>query len=238
MNQYQYQMPKLSQTNKVIIILTVCLFILDSIGKKFLGFNLSSIFGLSIHQVLKGYIHQVFTYCFIEHSLFGVLFNGILLWFIGSELEVLWGKVQYAQFLLASSLGGSIIFLLISVLFIGTSSALSIFPLIGLTGVCSALCLAYAIIYPERLFSIMFLFPIKAKYFCLIIIGMEFYRGFFSPAGILSWGHLGTMLSAYLFMLYRANKKIILRKNRLRKSRLKIVKTQESESKVPPKYWQ
>jgi membrane associated rhomboid family serine protease len=195
----QFVLPKLSPFNKIIIIASVALFLLDSILSKAADVSLLALFGLAAGTFLKGFIWQIFTYPFISRGLLEVVFNCIMMWFIGSELENIWGRKRYVYFLLFSWLGAGFIYLLVSALFF-SSGPVYFLPLTGLAGATSALCLAYAILFPNREFTFMLLFPMKAKYFCGILIAMSLYQGFFSSSGALAWGHLGAMLFGYLYM--------------------------------------
>jgi membrane associated rhomboid family serine protease len=192
----QFVLPKISLINKSIIIATVVLFLLNTILAK-TGVSLYQYLGLSSPGFLKGFVWQVFTYPFMSTGLMEVVFGCIMIWFIGSELETMWGKKRYTYFLLFTWVGGGLMFLVMNTIFFGAAAVLS-----GLAGATSALCLAYAIIFPDREFTFMLIFPMKAKYFCGILIAMSLYQGIFSGAGgaVLAWGHLGAMLFGYLYM--------------------------------------
>ena len=193
--------PPLGRANKTILITTGSIFLLSSILEVALSVNLTTILGLSTKTFWEGHIYQIVTYPLISHGLINFVFNGLILWFIGSTFESTWGEKRYIIFLLGSILGGGIFFLFISILFLHHSH-LAFYPLTGLSGACSALCIAYAVIYPNRIVTFMLLFPMKAKTFCFILIGIELYQGFFSPGGILSWGHIGTMISGFFMMIF------------------------------------
>lgn len=195
----QIMVPTLSFINRVIIIASVALFLLDSILLKTVGVGLVPFLGLSAATFFKGFVWQLFTYPFVARGLIEVVFNALMIWFIGSELESLWGKKRYSYFLLFGWLGAGFIYLLVSALFFSGSPVYTL-GLTGLAGISSALCLAYAILFPNREFTFMLLFPMKAKYFCAILIAMSLYQGIFSQGGALAWGHLGAMFFGYLYM--------------------------------------
>jgi membrane associated rhomboid family serine protease len=195
-NQYQVHVPKLSKVNKIIIILSGSLFLLESILHKLFGKSLLLYLALSGDSFFSGHFYQILSYPFVGGGFFEVLFNGLLIWFVGSELEDIWGKRKYLSFLIVATLGAGLIFLLISNLISGVK-----FPFFGLMGLSNFLLMAYAIIFPNRLFTFMFIFPMKAKYFCLFIIGIQLFSGIFSPMGALSLGHLGAMATGYIHMV-------------------------------------
>ncbi|MCK5882995.1 MAG: rhomboid family intramembrane serine protease [Bacteriovoracaceae bacterium] len=228
-------LPQLSKTNKVIIIAMVAAFLLGSIMKEFADFQFATLLGLSTANILRGNILSPFSYPFIGTGLMEVVFNGMLFWFIGSELEPLWGRKRYLTFMAVSLLGGALIFLFLQFMFMGTS----LLSLTGMAGVTSSMLVAYAILYPDRTFLFMLIFPVKAKYFCMLLIGMQLYMGIFSPSFILAWGHLGAILSGFLYMAYVANAKNFKGmpsfKAKKKKNHLKLVDDEDKSN--GPKYW-
>ena len=87
----------------------------------------------------------------------------------------------------------------------------------------------------------MLIFPMKAKYFCALLIGIQLYMGFFSPSATLAWGHLGAMFSAFLFMVIVSSPKfknlseIYLKKRKNKsKANLKLV---DDDDENGPKHW-
>lgn len=246
MQQSQIHVPRLTYVNKIIIIISGVLFLLGAILGKSTGISLPLQLGLSGAKFFSGHIYQVLTYPFVGNGLFEVLFNCLLLWLVGSELEEIWGAKRYAKFLFASSLGASVLFLLLATIFYSGSISYAL-PLTGLMGVTNFLLLAYAILYPDRLFTFMFIFPMKAWIFCILIICIQLFYGIFSPSGILSLGHLGALISGYLYMLFVSTDrfknyfKSKKRQKKVSKSHLKLVRDDEDDDddeNPPPKFWQ
>jgi membrane associated rhomboid family serine protease len=198
----QFQLPQLSKINKTVIIISVALFVLSSVLQAGGGgVNLAIWLGLSANGFFHGHIYQLLTYPFINSSLLGVVFNCLILWMLGSELERMWGGWRYILLNLISMVGSAVIYLLVTLLFFSSNPAIFSAPLHGLIGICNFQLLAYAIIYPDRIFTFMLIFPMRARYFCMILVAMQLYMGFFSPGANQAWGHLGGMLSGYLGML-------------------------------------
>lgn len=250
MNQVQMQMPALTKINKVIMITTGILFLLDSILSRAAGFSLTAVLGLSASGVSQGLIYQLVSYPLIERQLLAVIFNGLLLWFLGSELESQWGSKRYLQFLLASTLSAAIIYVIIGFSFLADSQVFA-FPLSGLQGIAASLCVAYGILYPERTFMFMMIFPMKAKWFCALLVGMELYTGFFSPMGALAWGHLAAMAGGFAMLIWFTKSKLrksqknsnysLKMEKRRGKAHLSLVEEEqkkEDDENHPPKYWQ
>lgn len=224
----QIYLPRLSFINKIIIIASSVLFILD-----FIVHGLSAYIGLSAAGILNGNIFSIITYPFLSHSLLEVILNCLMLWLMGSEFEENWGRTRYLKFLGTVVIGGGLIYFLVSFLFFRNSLVFS-YPLSGLSGIVSALCVAYAVIFPTRIFSFMMIIPIQAKYFCLILAAIALFQGFSGPSGVGAWGQIGAITSGFLFMYLVSRKKTQKPKPKGR-AKLSIVKDNDEE---PPKYWQ
>jgi membrane associated rhomboid family serine protease len=245
----QIQVPQLTKVNKFIIASYVGLFILSNILSKSSGVSLASLMGLSYSGVSSGNIFQFLTFPFVDSNFTGVLFNSILIWFIGSELESKWGMKFYIKFLAISTYSAGIFFILLS-LVVGRSVA--VMPLYGPAGTVLALILAYGVIYSERVMLFMMIFPMKAKYFCMILGGIEIFMAMFSNHSNAAWSHLIAMLSAYLFLKYKSYqaqgvtfKSIKEHRHRAKmKSKLSLVEEDEVDNAPKkhdpdkPKYWQ
>ena len=233
----QIHMPQLSRVNKVILIIMVTLFILDSILAKSAGVSLVSLFGLSMSGVKSGLIFQFVTYPLVSKGLLEVVFTGLLIWFLGSELEKHWGERNYITYLFLVSF-------LTGVFYLGISAALSsagFVPIYGMNVFSSAMCVSYAILYPDRVFQFFMIIPVKAKYFCMILAFMNLYNGFFTPEGSMAWAQVCAMLigGGFVYFVHTPMYRLTFGKLKWKsskerqKSKLRIVEKEER----PPKYW-
>jgi membrane associated rhomboid family serine protease len=74
-------------------------------------------------------------------------------------------------------------------------------PSIGASAGIYGILLAYALIYPEQIIYFYFLFPIKMKYFVMIIGAIALYSSVASgQGGIAHLAHLGGMVFGYLYL--------------------------------------
>ena len=221
-----YNLPQLSFINKILIFVLAIGFILQNI------FPLDKILVLS-SSIFSGHIYQIITYPLVGGGIFEVVFNCLLFWLIGSELEILWGRKKYLMTLLIGTVGGGLTYVAFSAFFPSSG------PLYGPSGLITLLMVCFAILYPHTLFSFMFLIPIKAKYFAMLVVGIEFYMGFFSPSGISSFSHLGGVLAGYLFLFQWPKFK-----KRKPKGHLYLIKglkngqeNRNNDDDFPPKIW-
>lgn len=244
MDHSQIYLPKLSLVNKVIIALSALFYVSGAILQQTSSFNLTNYLGLSAERFLAGHIYTLLTYPLLSHSILEVILNCLMLWLMGSEFESNWGTKRYLSFIFSVIAGGALFFVAIATLFFKNGSVF-LFPLTGLSGIVSSLCTAYAVIYPDRLFSFMMLIPIKAKYFCFILVAISLSQGLSGPLGVGAWGQLGGILAAYLFMVVISHRNFkelsqkmanfgSVSKRPKSKAKLTIVKDDQDDS---PKYW-
>jgi membrane associated rhomboid family serine protease len=242
----QFQSPPLSKINKIIIFTSVGLFVLSQILASS-GSSLVPVLGLSVSKLFSGHVYQLFTFPFIERSFMAVLFNGLVVWFIGSELEKTWGEKLYLQFLAACTLATAVLYILIVTVFYNNPISMG-FPIIGLNALCYGMLGAYAIIFSDRELTFMFLFPMKAKYFCLLLGGIQLYSAFTSPYAKSAWAHLAGLVFGVGFLRIKAyltvRSRNLLKSNKdakRKKSGLYIVKDNEKpgegDDDDKPKYF-
>ncbi len=227
MPQVAFHVPNLSPWNKKILILSGTLFLIQTFTL-FMGIPLADWLGLSFHRFFSGAIFQIITYPFMQSGFFSFLFNALLIWFIGSDLERSFGVKKYLLLLLTVVLSCALFFLLTIFLFFKEHSLIH-YPMMGLSGITYALLLAYGLEYKDQVMSFMMIFPMRAKYFCLLLIGIEVYLAVFSADSrnaIVSWGHLMSFAVTFLF-LRKAPKK-------QQKTKLRVISREEE----PPRYWQ
>lgn len=239
MTQYQFQAPPITKTNKILLIIAGACFLLGAILKAIGAFSLVSILGLSGGGLFSGMVWQLLTYPFIETQLMNFLFNALLVWFVGSELEGLWGTRIYLRFLLLVTLGVGLIFCGVGLLFFfGTPVYFA--PVHGLNGVNFALLIAYAMLYPDRQLSMMMIFPMRARTFCWILVGIEAYMALFSSY-LTAWAHLLAMGISYLIIHFQSRpliKKVLNSTFATKKGGKKHLYVVKDDDQNPPKYWQ
>ncbi len=239
----QLYVPPLTKLNKIIIASVAVAFILQTVLQKVSGVQLAMLFGLTPNMFFSGYIYQLLTYPLVQTGLMGAIFDCLIIWFIGSELETNWGKKTYGLFLATSLIVAGLFYLVIAKVFFNGMS-----PLMGVTGLSYSLLLAYSILYPDRILTFMLIFPMKARYFCMLLIGILFFTGLLSNA-VTSWGHLAAMFGGFGHMYWttmsRANKDsmgIKFKRSASKKSKanLYIVKDgdDEQDKDKDPKYFQ
>ncbi len=162
--------------------------------QQFIGGPLIAGLGLTPLRVLQHYwLWQVFTYLFLHGGIFHWLFNMLVLWMFGRELEVRWGTPFFLKFFFICGLG--------SALFVLVVSPNSPIPTIGASGAVFGILTAFAMLFPHAVMYLYFVIPMKAWQAVVLFGLIEFFAGMSGGgAGIGRFAHLGGMVTAYLYL--------------------------------------
>jgi membrane associated rhomboid family serine protease len=248
MNRYssQYAVPRVSPVVKVLLIASAVVFFLSLVLERAAGINLTALFGFTPARLLQGFVWQPFTYVFLHATFFHLLFNLLVIWTVGSELEDLWGRKTFLGYLLVCGLGAALTYGLFSLVGFGPGPNA---PVVGSSGIVYGLLLAYGILFGDRTMYFFMLFPMPARYFVMLLGGIELVSSvFYSNTGVAHLAHLGGMLFGFLFLVsmaqWRKREKIDQRARQAEKERQKRLKkaghlklVQEDLEKDDPKTW-
>jgi len=186
-------MPHLPPVTKALILICVGVFC----AQYLLPAQLESLFALWPLQSGRFMPWQLLSYAFLHGSEWHLFFNMLALWMFGAEIERLWGRNRFMQFLLASALSAAIVQLLWTYM-IGSFA-----PTLGASGATFGLLLAYGMLFPNRMIMLLIPpIPMKAKVFVAIFGTLELVLGVMGPSGIAHFAHLGGMLGGFLMIRY------------------------------------
>jgi len=189
------------------------------------GIDLADIGGLHFFMASNFHLYQLVTYLFLHASFMHILSNMFGLWMFGCVIENVWGPKKFLFYYISCGIGAGLLqeiaqfgsfYMTIAeqvpdatfntVMGLGTqyASALNAWTTIGASGAVYAVILAFGMTFPnERLFIIPFPFPIKAKWFVLGYVAIEFFSALGSSGdGVAHTAHLGGMLFGYLMIRY------------------------------------
>ncbi len=146
-----------------MISIIIAGFIIQNIFERLLpGGNdtFARIAAMSPGGLLGGHIWKLLTYTFLHEGVLAVLFNCLMLYFLGRELRPLIGEKGLAWLYVAASVGGALAWF-------GINLANGGF-LYGATSVVCAFLVVFACIYPDRQMTLLLFFiipvTIKPKY--------------------------------------------------------------------------
>ena len=209
-------------------------------------------FGLIPERMVNGFwIWQPFTYMFLHsYSVFHIVFNMLLLWWLGADLEQRWGSRFFLTYYLVCGVGAGLIYVLgMTIYYLASGNfGLMTIPVIGASGAVFGLMLAYGLLFGERMVYFMMIFPMKAKYFVLLLGAIEIVSLLNTGGrdGVANLAHLGGLVMGFLFLRFWGKWSQQLMQGSKRKKRkgpkLRLVvdnerKFEDKEDSEGPKYW-
>jgi membrane associated rhomboid family serine protease len=142
---------------------------------------------------------QLVTYSFLHGSLLHLAFNMVAIWMFGAALERRWDDLRYLLTYLVSVIVAAMTQIAVSGFFQASG------PVIGASGGVFGLLLAYAMYFPSRVVSFIFLpfIRIPARTFVFGYGAVELILGFTNTgSGIAHFAHLGGLLGGWLSVQY------------------------------------
>jgi len=163
---------------------------------------------LALHPVLSGFWPwQVLTFPIVHVSVLNWLFNMMMLYYFGSELEGIWGERRYIQFVLASALMAAAVYLLLTLLPPLLGWAMPASALFDSSSVAFGILLAVGILFPHRPIRLFFVLEVTQRVAAWIFFGIsvflmlgDFANG--SGAWARDLAQLSGALGGYLMILY------------------------------------
>jgi membrane associated rhomboid family serine protease len=165
-------MPAWSVTTWLIII-NAAVFVIDNV----MGQRLRDLGYFSIDTAVFGLqVWRFVTLQFLHENLMHIGYNMLALYFFGPIVEQTLGPRRYLAFYLLSGIASGLMFVIMCFLHIlGDSFAT---PLIGASGSIFGVLVAAAVIAPNVVVRIDFIFPIRLRTLALIMLGIAAYTVF------------------------------------------------------------
>jgi len=213
---------------RALIIINVAVFLMELVvagtgGEAALG-RMLEWFALTPADVFtKLFIWQLVTYMFLHSpaGIWHILFNMLILWMLGSDVERAWGAKRFVRYYLITGIGG------------GLAHCLFWQPMtIGASGAVFSVIVAFAMLFPTRTILFMFIFPLTARQFALLLTAIELVSlGAFTPDGVARLAHLGGALTGFLLIRGFWDPRQIWYdvKWRLRRRRFRMISRQQDE---------
>jgi membrane associated rhomboid family serine protease len=185
---------------KLILILNVGMFLLTLMAPSMVV----GLLGLTPAAVIEqARVWQLATYLFVHSpSSFGhILFNMLAVWMFGVELERRWGTPFFLKYYFVCGMGAAFCTMIAAFLPFDATTRLYDTTTIGASGAVYGLLMAWALIFPHREILFMFIFPLKARVFVLIVGAIAFFSALNASGGpVASIAHLGGLLAGWLFL--------------------------------------
>jgi membrane associated rhomboid family serine protease len=183
---------------RALIIANVAVFIPSFFAQSFVF----DYFGLVPELVLtRGWVWQIATYAFLHADAVHILFNMLIVWMFGVDLERRWGAAAFTKYYMVCAVGAAATVVGVSLLPFDGARAMYAAVTVGASGACYGLLVAWAVLFPSREILLFFVFPVQAKYAVMIFGALAFFSGLSSGGGVVShFAHLGGLVAGYLYL--------------------------------------
>ena len=165
---------------------------------------------------------QLVTHMFMHGSTMHLFSNMFALFMFGTVLEQVWGAQRFLFFYFVTGIGAMLLHTSVQAFIIHNftgsfapslevinqlpdAAAIYMTPTVGASGAIFGILIAFGTLFPNTELMMLFLpIPIKAKYFVLMYIAWEFYRGISMSEGdnVAHFAHLGGALFGFLLVKY------------------------------------
>ena len=170
------------------------------------------------------------TFMHDREQLLHLLWNMLWLWFLGHEIEAMYGSREFTRMYLTAAVFSTLIWAICESLVPGARAGGIQASMLGASGAVNAVVVLYALYYPRREFLLFFLLPVPVWALVTVYLGLDalqllqkFQGVGGAGAGVAVASHLGGALYGYLYKKYDL-KWSRLDLSRARRPRLRIVK--------------
>ncbi len=164
---------------------------------------------------------QILSHAVVIPQPISLLFQMLFIWYIGRSLEQAWGSIHLLSFYLFATIFSGFACVIMAAL---VPSTMHIF-IYGPGAALIALMWEYAKKNPQATFFIMFIIPVKAKYFILIYVGIRLLTGDSNSINQLLLeliGAGGAILFHYFFFNISNKKEVIKKEMKIKKETDKL----------------
>ena len=168
-SELRLQLPRPSLIVGWLVVINIAVHFIQLIALNLFHIPFGDWFGLSWAGLANGRVWQLVSYMFVHSpdSLFHILFNMLMLYFIGRVIELDFGPQRFLKFYFACGLLGGVAYLILS----GLVPAYRGIPVVGASGAIWGLLIAAMIFYPSM--QIIFLvFPMPIRVFGALMLGI------------------------------------------------------------------
>lgn len=195
-----FVLPGLTPVVKVLLIVNIAIFMLQMSGLNNVFTQLFSVYPVTLANNLQ--IWRLVTYQFLHAGLFHLLFNMLVLYFLGPILEKNWGSVRFLVFYLGCGIAGGLFYTILCLL-----KVVSIGSLVGASGAILGGMAAAAVLFPNMTVMLFFIIPLKirtAALIAMVIFIVSVLTNSNNAGG--NAAHLGGMLAGGIYTLFFTGK--------------------------------
>ncbi|MBU1085891.1 MAG: rhomboid family intramembrane serine protease [Candidatus Omnitrophica bacterium] len=135
---------------------------------------------------------QLVSYLFVHAGLWHLVLNMLMLWMFGTVLEQTWGSRKFLGYYFFTGIGAGIC----SIVFAHNAT----YPVVGASGAIFGLLVAFAIMFPESVILLFFIFPMKMRYAAMVLAGINLLGALSNPGSEVAYiAHLGGGMFGYFY---------------------------------------
>jgi len=185
-------------TSWLIAITSLC-FIVQFLTGSRAGSPVTDALVLDVNKVLRGEVWRLLTYAFLHSpdNILHILFNMLLLFWFGRQVEDVLGSREYLWFYLVSASLGGVAFTAACLLHLHG------FPYpqcLGASGAVTAVLVLAAIFNPRQVIYVMLLIPVPIWAFVVLNVVIDAFNLISAPGhGVATSAHLGGAAFGYLY---------------------------------------
>jgi len=198
---YQFGPGGVTPAVRAILVACVAVFLLSLVAQQ----TVFEWLGLIPQAVVEDMrIWQPLTYVFVHHGIFHLAFNLLGIWMFGVELERLWGTRAFARFFLICGVAAGLATLAVALLPVDAEWRHRMYQgvTVGSSGAFYGIAFAWARTFPYRTVLMFMIFPVQARWFVAILIGIDFAIAASSrlTSGTAHLAHFAGLLAAYVYL--------------------------------------
>jgi membrane associated rhomboid family serine protease len=181
----------------------------------------------------RGWVWELITAAFYHEAPIHLLFNMIVLWWVGRELESIYGSREFLWMYLTAALIGTLAWAVLDQFGPGAGVG----RMLGASGAVSAAFIVYAMYYPTREILLFFIVPVPIWLAAVLFLGIDFMmlmqqlQGAPS-AGVAFAAHLGGAAYGFLYKYYDLRWSRLIRPRTFR-PRLRVVRPESRDPLTP-----
>ncbi|WP_169974429.1 rhomboid family intramembrane serine protease [Tautonia rosea] len=155
---------------KTLILINVAVFLLGWLGGPPLRIFLDETFAARSESIVQHFqVWRLLTYAFLHDpsNLFHILWNMIFLWFVGRELEEIYGHRDFLTMYLTAAIIAGLCWSILDLSQGGQAR------MVGASGAVAAALFIYVLYYPNREILLFFVLPVPMWMFAIIFFGRD-----------------------------------------------------------------
>ena len=174
----------------------------------------SKYFALSREGLTQGYLWQPLTFQFLHGGGLHLIFNLMGIYMFGRIVEERLGRAAFLKLYFLSGIMGGLVQATLGALLPGHFGM----SVVGASAGVYGLIAAFSVLEPQGVILLMFVLPVRAKYFSLIAAGIALFYIFVpsDSGGIAHAAHLGGLVTGYAYLRWGMMAESFLLERRLR----------------------